>query len=79
SKFGHTLREDYFDDRKLSPLLGGAKKIFATTLSGDIRLDNLTIIPELRLDNASAGAFTKSSGSSSKSTTTFLLAAVYKF
>lgn len=79
SNFGLTLREDYFDDRKLSPLLSGAKKVFATTLSANIKIDGLTIIPELRLDNASAATFSKSSGLGSKSTTTFLLAAVYRF
>jgi len=79
STFGLTLRGDYFDDRKLNPLLSGAKKVFATTLSGNIKIDNLTIIPELRIDNASGAAFTKSSGLSTKSTTAFLLAAVYRF
>lgn len=77
--FGLTLRGDYFDDRKLAPLLGSARKVFATTLSGNIRIDNLTIIPELRLDNASGDAFTKGNGAAAKSTTGFILAAVYRF
>ncbi len=77
--FGLTLRGDYFDDRKLSPLLSNANKIFATTLSGNIRVDNLTIIPELRLDNASGDVFTKSNGFSAKSTASFILAVTYKF
>ncbi len=76
--FGMTLRADYFDDRKLAPLTGG-KNIFATTLSGNIKVDNLTIIPELRLDNAANAIFTKGTGASAKSTASFILAAVYKF
>jgi len=77
--FGLTLRADYFDDRKLSPLLSGAKKMFATTLSGNVKLDNLTIIPELRLDSGSGAAFVKGNGTATKSTASFILAAVYRF
>ena len=77
--FGLTLRADYFDDRKLSPLLVGGKNVFATTISGNVKVDNLTIIPELRLDNASTAIFTKGTGVSTKSTASFILAAVYKF
>lgn len=77
--FGLTLRGDYFDDRKLAPLLAGARKVFATTLSGNIRIDNLTIIPELRLDKANGDAFTKGNGTAGKSTSGFILAAVYRF
>lgn len=79
STLGFTLRGDYFDDRKISPLLGGANKIFATTLSANIKIDNLTIIPEFRTDNASGTPFMKGSGSAAKSTSTLLLAAIYKF
>ncbi len=77
--FGLTLRADYFDDRKLSPLIAGGKNVFATTLSGNIKVDNLTIIPELRLDNAATAIFTKTTGAGTKSTVSFILAAVYKF
>ena len=77
--FGLTLRADYFDDRKLSPLLAGGKNVFATTLSGNVKVANLTIIPELRLDNASTAIFTKGTGLGTKNTASFILAAVYKF
>lgn len=77
--FGLTLRADYFDDRKLSPLLSGGKNIFATTLSGNVKVDNLTIIPEIRLDNAASAIFTKGDGTGTKNTASFILAAVYKF
>lgn len=79
SIFGLTLRADYFDDRKLGALIPSANKIFATTLSGNFKVDNLTIIPELRLDNAQGDVFTKGNGTATKSTASFILAAVYKF
>jgi hypothetical protein len=77
--FGLTLRADYFDDRKISPLLSGGKNVFATTLSANVKADNLVIIPEIRLDNASGAIFTNGTGGAIKSTASFILAAVYKF
>jgi hypothetical protein len=77
--FGMTLRADYFDDRKIAPVLGSLNKVFALTLSGNVKLDGLTLIPELRLDNATGAAFSKGSGAATKSTASFILAAVYKF
>lgn len=80
ASFGVTLRGEYFNDRKKNPVLGKAENIFAATLSGNIKIDgHLTIIPELRLDNAKTTIFTKNDGSLAKGTSTFLLAAVYKF
>jgi len=83
STFGLTLRGDYFDDRKLSPLITNgtaiANKIFATTLSANVKVDALTIIPELRLDNATGAVFSKGTGAATKSTASFILAVVYKF
>jgi len=78
--FGLTLRGDYFSDRKISPLVtmsGGS--VYATTLTGNIRCSNLTIIPELRLDYDSDPVFSKNGSSDKKSTISFILAAVYKF
>jgi hypothetical protein len=77
SKFGLTLRGEYFDDKK--SVAGVGTSIFQTTLSGNIHLDNLTIIPELRLDNAKDNVFSKSSGAGTKTDASFILAAVYKF
>lgn len=76
--FGLTLRADYFDDRTLSPLLN-VNKVFATTLSGNIKVDGLTIIPELRLDNATNAVFLKGDATPVKNNMSFILAAVYKF
>jgi hypothetical protein len=78
--FGLTLRGDYFSDRKINPLVttsGGS--VFATTLSGNFRCSNLTIIPELRLDYDSDPVFSKNGSSDKKNTISFILAAVYKF
>ncbi|MFT3825090.1 MAG: porin [Chitinophagaceae bacterium] len=77
--FGLTLRGEYFDDKKA--VSGGAfgTSIFATTLSGNIRIGNLTVIPELRLDSAKDPYFVKNSGAGTKSASSFLLAAIYHF
>jgi hypothetical protein len=77
SKFGLTLRGEYFDDSK--DIAGVGTNVFQTTLSGNIHLDNLTIIPEIRLDNAKDNLFTNSSGDGTKSAGSFIIAAVYKF
>jgi hypothetical protein len=81
--FGLTVRGEYFDDRKVSPLITSgtaiANKIFATTISGNFRIDNLTIIPELRFDSAKGNVFLKNDSSPTSSTASFLIAAVYKF
>jgi hypothetical protein len=80
SAFGLTLRGEYFDDEK--GVAGFATNIFDVTLSGNIRISNLTIIPEFRLDAAKDPLFfTNSDGltPSAKSTGTFLLAATYHF
>ncbi|MBV9987209.1 MAG: porin [Chitinophagaceae bacterium] len=77
--FGLTLRADYFDDRKLNPLLPAANKIFAVTLSGNVKVENLTIVPEFRIDDAKGGIFTNGKGAPIKSVASFILAAIYKF
>lgn len=81
--FGLTLRGEYFDDDKgvsgLSSSVGVPTSVFAATLSGNIRIDNLTIIPEFRLDNADDAIFSKSSGEAVKSSGTFILAATFRF
>src|SRR5262249_14130348 len=77
SKVGFTLRTEYFDDTK--NVLGLNSSVFAPTLSANFKVDKLTIIPELRLDNGSQNIFEKNDGTGTKSTGTFLLAAVYTF
>ena len=79
SKFGLTLRGEYLDDQK--NILGFDGNVFETTLSANFKIDNLTIIPEFRLDNGSSspGLFVENSGKATKTTETFVLAAVYHF
>lgn len=82
SKFGLTLREEYFsDDNQLklysSQLRGG--NVLATTLSANLRADKLIFIPEIRLDKASDAIFLNSNGGSVKWSANILCAAIYQF
>ena len=77
ASYGFTLRGEYFSDA--DGLLGLDSKILALTLSNNIRLGNLTIIPELRYDKATETLFEKNNGNPANSTFTGLLAAVYHF
>lgn len=78
SVFGITLRSEYFHDVH-GIVFPAATSIFDLTLSPNIRIANLTIIPELRLDAAQKEIFIKSDGTGIKSTITGLLAATYHF
>ena len=80
SVFGLTWRNEYFGDQKYGlKTAGGGANIFASTLSANFKIDNFRIIPEFRVDNASKTIFTKSDGTVSKGTASFLLAAIYSF
>ncbi|HVX25432.1 MAG TPA: outer membrane beta-barrel protein, partial [Parafilimonas sp.] len=74
--FGLTWRNEYIGDK--DEYLG-LKNIFASTLSANFRIDNLTIIPEFRLDNAGNSVFYKSVDQTTKSTGSFILAVTYHF
>jgi hypothetical protein len=78
---GITARGEYFSDK--DAVAGFGTNIFDATLSLNIRIDNLTIIPEFRLDTAKDPIFYKNEDSplspSAKSTGTFILAATYHF
>jgi len=74
---GLTLRTEYFDDKK--DVAGFGTSFFATTLSTNIKAGGLTIIPELRLDSAKDPAFSKENSTAVKSSTSFILSAVYSF
>jgi len=86
SSFGLTLRTEYFGDKdgvklyvvNADQATVGAN-VFAATLSGNIKVQGLTIIPEVRVDNASQNLFTKGNGDPSKTVIAGILAAVYKF
>jgi hypothetical protein len=74
--FGITLRGEYINDKDQ---FLGLKNVFAPTLSANFKIDNLTIIPEFRFDNAGNAVFYKNTASTTKSTGSFILAAVYHF
>lgn len=78
SWFGLTLRGEYVKDKD-DALALGFNSVFVPTLSGNFKIDNLTIIPEFRLDAAKNEVFSKSNGDFTKSTGTFLVAATYHF
>ncbi len=81
SLFGLTWRNELFDDAKGLKLgTASAAKIFATTLSANFRLSNLTIIPEVRFDSSDKEySFLDKDGNGSKSAASFLVAVAYKF
>jgi hypothetical protein len=76
SWFDLTLRGEYIGDK--DEFLG-LKSVFAPTLSANFKIDNLTIIPEFRLDNTGNTVFYKSAAETTKSTGSFVLAATYHF
>ena len=53
--FGLTARGEYFGDDK--GVAGFGTNIFDVTLSGNIHISNLTIIPEFRLDACKRSTF----------------------
>jgi hypothetical protein len=80
SVFGLTARGEYFADE--DGVAGFGTDLYDFTLSGNIHIDNLTLIPEFRIDGAKDPVFYKDTDGlfpSAKSTGTFLLAAVFHF
>ncbi len=57
----------------------GDANVFAITLTGNAKVGDLTIIPELRLDSASEEVFLNGDLEFNESLASFLLAAVYSF
>lgn len=83
--FSLGARAEYFSTAKghLSDYFAqdadGNGSITAFTVSGNYKIGGLTLIPEVRFDSASEDSFFTKSGDASKSITSLLLAAVYKF
>lgn len=80
SYLGLTARTEYFSDEKA--VAGFGTNIFDLTLSANIHIDNLTIIPEFRVDTAKDPIFYTNSDkltATAKSTSSFILAATYHF
>lgn len=74
--FGLTVRGEYIRD---NDGYLGLKNVFAPTLSAIFKVNNLTIIPEFRFDNAGNSIFYKNTTDTTRSTGSFVLAAVYHF
>ena len=75
--FGLSVRGEYFNDKK--DVLGLNTSFITPTVSANFRIDNLTIIPEFRFDNADNAVFYKNETTTTKSTGSFILAATYHF
>ena len=77
AKFGFTLRSEYFNDTKNA--VGVGSSIFQNTLSANIHFAKLTLIPEIRFDNAKDKIFFNANSNLNQYAGNFLIAAVYKF
>lgn len=75
-KFALGLRGEYFEFNYKDY---DNDSVFATTLSANYKIDDLTIIPELRLDSGSSEFYIDNDLMPTKSLASFLVAAVYKF
>jgi len=73
---GLTVREDFFSDRTINPI--GVGSVNATTLSGKIKINKLTIIPEIRIDRGITPLFSTKTGTAT-SASNFIVAAIYAF
>lgn len=80
--FALGLRGEYFGESGDFGAIGTGvedSSVIALTLTGNYTVDDLTIKPELRLDNASDDAFIDNDMMATKSLASFLLAVVYSF
>lgn len=81
-KFTLGFRGEYFvEDGDFGAIGSGVEdtSVFAATLTGSYVIDDLTIKPELRIDSASDDSFINSNLSPTKSLSSFVIAAIYKF
>lgn len=80
--FALGLRAEYFKAKKNSDALygiGADQSVTAFTLSGNYKVNGLTVIPEFRMDSNSDKYFVNSDMAPAKSASQFLLAVVYGF
>lgn len=78
-KFVLAARGEYLQDSKGALFGINDNAVTAFTLSGNFKVDALTIVPEIRFDSASKDIFATDAGKTTGSETSFILAAVYKF
>ena len=82
SHFGLSLREEYHSDLDQLTVYNGfgtGGTVFGSTLSANLKVDGFTLIPEIRMDDASQNIFVKSNGTPTKTAGSFLVAAIYSF
>jgi hypothetical protein len=77
AKVGFTLRSEYFND--VNSVVGVGTSIFQNTLSANVHFNKLTIIPEIRFDNAKDKVFLNKNNNLNPYAGNFIIAAVYKF
>ena len=77
STIGFTWRTEFFDDTKSA--VGVGTSIFQNTFSANIHFAKLTLIPEIRFDNAKDKVFINNNNHLNPYAGNFLLAAVYRF
>jgi hypothetical protein len=77
AKVGFTLRSEYFND--VNSVVGVGTSIFQNTLSANVHFNKLTIIPEIRFDNAKDKVFFNKNNNLNQYAGNFIIAAVYKF
>ena len=73
------FRGEFIDDKDGLILGLPDNSITSITLSGNFKVDNLTFIPEIRLDSSKEDAFLDSDGNPTGSSPAFIFAAVYAF
>ena len=76
SWLGLTLRTEYIHD---NDEYLGLKSAFVPTLSAGFKIDDLIIVPEFRYDRSANPVFYKNTSETTKSSGSFLLAAIYHF
>ena len=77
ASYGFALRGEYFNDKK--NVAGVGSSVYETTLSMNVHIGNLTLIPEIRYDNAKDAIFAKDAVVKTKNDVSVIMAAVYKF
>jgi hypothetical protein len=76
--FSMGIRGEYFDDEAGVALTAG-ESVIDFTLSANVSIGSLTLIPEIRLDSFSVDEISDSDGSVKSSLSSFVFAAVYSF
>ncbi|MFN5422774.1 MAG: outer membrane beta-barrel protein [bacterium] len=79
---GFTLRSELFDDEFQLAAMGAAPygaTIFANTISANVKVGPIMIVPEVRIESATNNVYSTKIGAERSSATSILLGAYYKF